>query len=108
MPSGHFTTDHPSVCAQVTGSESDPENIETGTQALQSTVTSLTLVSGPGERNYPCLEGLTLVANLWTKMGRGGGVNPSTLPLAASPAQRRSSVTKQIVPEFLLAPGFGC
>lgn len=74
MPSGHFTTDHPSLCAQVTGSGSDPENMETGTQAPQSTKTSPTLVSGPGEKNYPWeprLEGLILVANLWTKMGRG-------------------------------------
>lgn len=52
-----------------------------------------------------CLEGLILVVNLWTK---GVGVNPSTLPLAASPAQRRSSATKQIMPEFFLALGLGC
>lgn len=57
------------VVARVTGSGSDSENI-----ALQSTETSLAFVSGAGERNYhweSCLEGLILVANLRTKMGRG-------------------------------------
>lgn len=73
-----------SLCAQVTGAGSDPENMEAGTQVLQSTETSPAFVSGAGVRNYPwepCLEGLILVANLQgTKMGRGRGKPLYTAP----------------------------
>lgn len=91
VQSGHSTANQPFV-AQVTGSGTDPENM-----VLQSTETALAFASGAGKRNYPWeprLEGLVLVANLRTQMGRGEGVNPSTLPLAASPAQRRSSANE--------------
>lgn len=111
MQSGRFTTAHPFACAQVTGSGSDPENMETGA-CFVTTETFPAFVSGDGERNYPwepCLEGLISVDNLRTKMGEGSGAGRCK-PLYTAPSCQPCPTQvncNEFMPELLLAQRLG-